>query len=157
MPIFRILIGQNHIEKSVYTSCFWMELFMRQKMKQSELKVRHLLHWKQRTIFNILTPSRQLLPMNNPHGPQIIFPESSGCRFQTLAEQDLQGIEDNLYSNATKIKPKWGFCVFNYEYFTRMFLLCCINHQFNPLNSQSDIKWQSNMTFILVNIDVEKN
>ena len=55
-----------------------------------------------------------------PPGPSDIFLESSGCRFKTLAEQDLQEIECNKYSNSTKKNTKWGIGVFNGEYFTRM-------------------------------------
>ena len=61
--------------------------------------------------FQTSTPNEQR-PVNSQ--------ESSGCRFKTLAEQDLQEIECNKYSNSTKKNTKWGIGVFNGEYFTRM-------------------------------------
>ena len=95
-----IEVLQSDIESLM--RCFWMQLFMRQKMKQSKLKAKQRLHWKQRNKFNTIPCLPDKCSNEQPPGPSDNFPESSGWSFKTLAEQDLQEIECNKYRNFNK-------------------------------------------------------
>ena len=60
--------------------CFWMQLFMRQKNEAEQTEEQIQQH---SNAFQTSTSNEQ---------PPVNFQESSGCRFKTLAEQDLQEI-----------------------------------------------------------------